>query len=97
MEYEAETQIREPANPANPAAAPATHTTIVREKRGSSGFVVIALVIIALLAAGYFFMRSQDSEIVRDAAITDAANQVGESAQKAGAAIENAADRVTGE
>ena len=97
MEYETETQIREPANPASPAAAPSTHTTIVREKRGSSGFVVIALVVVALLAAGYFFMRSQDSEIVRDAAITDAANQVGESAQKAGAAIENAADRVTGE
>ena len=97
MQYETETQIREPVNPAAPTAAPATHTTIVREKRGSGGFVVMALVIVALLAAGYFFMRSQDSEIVRDAAITDAANQVGESAQKAGAAIENAADKVTGE
>lgn len=89
MEYETRTEVREPTEP--------THTTIIREKRGSGGMLLVALAVIAVLVAAFLFMRQQDSEIMRDAAITDAAQQVGQSAERAGAAIENAADKVTGE
>lgn len=78
--------------------APSVHTTtIIREKRGSGGAVIGVIAVVALLVAGFIYMRGQDSGIIRDAAIADAAQEVGASAQQAGDAIENAANKVAGE
>lgn len=89
MEHQRETEIVEPAT--------STHTTIIREKRGSGGVMIALIVIVGLLVAGFLYMRSQDSQMMRDAAIADAAQQVGDSAEKAGSAVENAAKDLTGE
>lgn len=99
MDYDRETEVRETAaNQAatTPQSAAPTHTTIIREKRGSGGVMIALIAVVALLVAGFLFLRGQDSEVMRDAAIADAAQQVGDSAQQAGQAIENAANDVTG-
>ncbi len=89
-EREHETEVRD-------AAAPTHTTTIIREKRGSGGMVLGLIVVVGLVVAGLLYMRSQDSEVMRDAAIAVAAQQVGDSAQQAGEAIEDAANKVAGE
>lgn len=88
---EHETEVRDATS------APTQTTTIIREKRGSGGIVLVLVVIVGLTVAGFLYMRAQDSEVMRDAAIADAAQQVGDSAQQAGEAIESAANKVAGE
>lgn len=66
------------------------HTTIVNERRGSGGLIIAFIVLVALGLAVFFYAQNQNSEMARDSAITGAAQQVGESAQKAGEAVENA-------
>lgn len=87
----------EPATDVQHTAAPVHTTTIIREKRGSGGVVIGLIVVVALVVAGFIYMRAQDSEVMRDTAVADAAQKVGDSAEQAGEAIENAANKVTGE
>lgn len=68
------------------------HTTIIRERGGSGGLILALVLVIALGVAAFLYARAQNSEIARDNAIAGAAQQVGESAQRAGAAVENAAN-----
>lgn len=85
-----QTEIRDPVTPANT-------TTIIHEKRSSGGAILAVIAVIGLLVAAFLFMRAQDSEVMRDAAIADAAQKVGNSAEQAGQAVENAADKLAGE
>lgn len=96
---EHETTRTEIHDPATPPVTPATShtTTVIREKRGSGGMVLGVIAVIGILVAAFVFMNQQDSEVMRDAAIADAAQKVGDSAQQAGEAVENAADKLTTE
>lgn len=89
MENEPKTELRETVTPA--------HTTVIHEKRGSGGIMIAVIAVVALLVGAFIYMRGQDSEVMRDAAISDAAQKVGESAQQAGEAIEDAASKVAPE
>lgn len=91
MQTEDRTEVHEPVTPAH------NTTTIIHEKRGSGGAIFAVIAVIGLLVAAVLFMRSQDSEVMRDAAIADAAQKVGNSAEQAGQAVENAADKLTAE
>lgn len=78
-----------------------THTThVVSDRRSSDGgsgkwlFMIVLVIAVALVA--YFLMQPSASEIAKDTAITDAANQVGDAAGQVGEAAENAADNVAG-
>ena len=81
------TDTRNDTRSANPG-----HTTIIRERGGSGGLILALVLVVALGIAAFLYFRGQNAEITRDAAITDAAQQVGQSAQRAGAAVENAAN-----
>ncbi|MGY6551731.1 MAG: hypothetical protein ACXIT4_07520 [Erythrobacter sp.] len=73
------------------------NTAIIREKSGSGGIIIGVLVVIGLAGAAFFYARGQNSEMARDAAITDAAQQVGDSVESAGSAVEDAARSAGGE
>jgi uncharacterized protein HemX len=73
------------------------HTTIIRERGGSSGLIIALVLVVALGVAAFLYMRGQNSEIARDSAVAGAAEQVGESAQRAGAAVEDAANNAAPE
>jgi hypothetical protein len=89
-EHDEEIEVRD-------AVVPTHTTTIIRERRGSGGAVFGLIVAAGLIGAGFLYVRSQDSEAIRDAAIANAAHQVGDSAQQAGEAVENAANKIAGE
>lgn len=80
-----------------------THTTIIRESEparrsgGGMGMILFALVLVAALVVGAMLLsRGQNAEIAKDNAVADAAQKVGDSAAQAGQAVEDAADKVTG-
>ena len=74
-----------------------THTVVTDgEPRSSgSGWLIPILLIVALVAGFLIFSRMSGSEVAKDNAIENAANDVGDAAKQAGAAVENAADNVT--
>ncbi|BDI60983.1 hypothetical protein [Qipengyuania nanhaisediminis] len=78
-----------------------THTVHTINSGGhesSAGKWLFLLVLVAaLLAGGYFLTQSNASEIARDNAIADAANDVGDSANQVGDAAQDVADNVPGE
>lgn len=76
--------------------APAQTTTIIRERETSSGMgILIAVILLIAVVAGiYMFSRTSDSEVVRNDAITGAANEIGEAAGKVGDAAQDAAKSV---
>ena len=95
------------ANDSN-AAAPAatTHTTIIRDAddhgaSGGAGWLIALVLVIALAAGIYIFSQTSASEVVKDNAIANAANEVGsaagavgEAAGQVGDAVEDAADNI---
>jgi hypothetical protein len=75
-----------------------THTIVTDENPrsgGGSGWLIAIVLIIAVIAGIWFFSGMSNSEAAKDNAIANAADNVGEAAQKAGNAVENAADNVT--
>ena len=74
-----------------------THTVITDhgEKR-SGGFSWGLLILLAVLAIGavVIFSQMSNSEVAKDQAIANAADQVGEAASQVGAAAENAGEAV---
>lgn len=75
-----------------------THTVTEGSDGGGAFKWVVLLLLVAVIAVGaYLLTQTNASEIARDEAITDAANQVGEAANQIGEAAEDAADAVTGE
>jgi uncharacterized protein HemX len=61
---------------------------------GGNGLLIALLVLVALAVGGYFLMAGSDSEARKDNAIAEAASDVGNAAEKAGAAVEKAADKI---
>ncbi|MFN4112460.1 MAG: hypothetical protein ACK4GD_00805 [Sphingomonadaceae bacterium] len=77
-----------------------THTTtVIREaeapKRGAGPWLVIAVIVALAVAALVVFSQYGQSEIAKDAAIAEAANEVGAAAQQVGEAAQEAADQMT--
>jgi hypothetical protein len=78
-----------------------THTThtIVTDgaprSGGGSGWLIALVLIVAVIAAIWFFSGMSNSESAKDNAIANAADNVGAAAEKAGNAVENAADNVS--
>lgn len=72
--------------------------TVIIERRSGSGVGwVIALVLIAGIAVGaYFLSQSGARDAVETEAISDAAGNVGDAAQQVGDAAQDAADAVGG-
>lgn len=70
----------------------APHTTII-ERRGSGGGLLIGLaVLIAVIVGAYFLLNRSASENAESISISRAADKVGATADKAGDAIEGAAN-----
>lgn len=72
-----------------------THTTVYQDRpasRGGSGWLIGLVLVIALLAGGYFLLQMQDSRSARDSAIADAADDVGTAAKQIGDAAKDATD-----
>lgn len=74
-----------------------THTVVTdgEPRRGGSGWLIPVLLIIALIAAFLIFSNMSDSEVAKDNAVAEAAGDVGNAAEQAGQAVEEAADEVT--
>jgi len=67
------------------------HTTVI-ERRGGGGGVLIGLaVLLAVIVGAYLLLVRNDSEVAKNNAITSAAKSVGDTAYKAGAAVDRAA------
>ena len=67
------------------------HTTVI-ERRGGGGGVLIGLaVLLAVIVGAYLLLVRNDSEVAKNNAITSAAKSVGDTADKAGAAVDRAA------
>jgi hypothetical protein len=72
-----------------------THTThtVVHDgepRRGGTGWLIPLLLIVALVAGFLIFSNMSGSEVAKDNAVADAANNVGEAAQNVGDAAQDA-------
>lgn len=75
-----------------------THTTVVTDeprRRGSSGWIIALVLILAVIVGIYLFTQTSGAEVAKDNAIAEAASEVGDAAQQAGDAVDRAADEVT--
>lgn len=86
------TEVRTPAGDTH-----TTHTVVTDGDRrgGGSGWVIALVLIVALIAAIWFFSGMSNSEAAKDNAIADAASNVGNAAQQVGDAAQDAANNVT--
>lgn len=67
------------------------HTTVI-ERRGSGAGILIGLVLlVAVIIGGFYLFNQSNNENRKTDAITQAAKDVGSSAQKAGDAAQKAA------
>lgn len=75
---------------------PASVTVNTAPASGGSGFgAIAAILLLAVLAVGgYFLFTKNSSQERKDNAVAEAADNVGAAAQKAGAAVEKAADKI---
>lgn len=81
-----------------PSAAPqSTHTTVIhdgdRRSGGGSGWFIGVVLVLALIAGLYFFTQMSGSEMAKDNAVANAANQVGSAAQDVGNAAQDAVNK----
>jgi type II secretory pathway pseudopilin PulG len=70
------------------------HTIIVESPSrsgGSSGWAIALVLIVALIAGVVFFTQMSSSQKAKDAAITNAAQDVGQAARNVGDAAQDAA------
>ena len=61
-------------------------------RSSGAGWIVALVLVVALIVGIVFFSQMSNSQTAKDNAITNAAGQVGDAAQKAGAAAQDAAD-----
>ncbi|MCT2558106.1 hypothetical protein N0B51_03840 [Tsuneonella sp. YG55] len=74
-----------------------THTVITdgeTRSGGGSGWLIAIVLIIAVIAGVFIFSNMSGSEVAKDNAIENAANNVGEAAQQVGDAAQDAADNL---
>ncbi|MGF7152577.1 hypothetical protein [Novosphingobium gossypii] len=75
---------------AAPQAAPG-HTTIIRETRTGGGTgIVLAVILLVAIVGGIYLFSQNSSESIKDNAIAEAANDVGNAATKVGDAAQDA-------
>ncbi|OWK32505.1 hypothetical protein [Sphingomonas mucosissima] len=68
------------------------NTTIIeRRSGGGSGMLIGLAVLLAVIVAAFFLFNQSKNEGMESRAITSAAQSVGDTAEKAGAAIDGAA------
>ena len=74
-----------------------THTThVVERRRGGGGGLLIGLAVLLLAAAGIYFLTQMNArEASETAAVNEAAESVGDAADKVGGAVEDAANDLT--
>lgn len=73
-------------------------TTVIHETRSGgsgAGWAIAIILVLALVAGIWFFSQSNHSQIAKDNAITNAANNVGSAAKDVGSAAKDAADNAT--
>jgi flagellar basal body-associated protein FliL len=63
-------------------------------ERGSTSTIFAIVMLVAIIVGSVMWMSASKSRNAKDAAITGAANDVGKAAEKAGNAIEKAADKL---
>ena len=64
---------------------------VVVERRGGGGTAILVILLLAALAvAGYFLLRADHRGAAQSAAVEDAAQSVGDTADKVGDAVTNA-------
>ena len=71
-----------------------THTTVVTDEPrggGGSGWVIAIVLILAIIVGIWAFSTMGGSEMAKDDAVADAANNVGDAAQQVGDAAQDAA------
>lgn len=76
---------------------PVTHTTVIRETGSSGsgmGILLAVVLLVAILGGIYLFSRNSASEEARNRAVAEAARDVGNAANKAGDAAQEAARNV---
>lgn len=68
-------------------------TTVIHETRSSgSGWAIAIVLILAVIAGVWLFSQSNNSEVAKNNAITNAANNVGAAAEDVGDAAKDAAN-----
>ena len=72
-----------------------THTVVTDGERrsGGSGWLIAIVLIIAVVAGFFIFSNMSGSEVAKDNAIENAANNVGEAAQNVGDAAQDAVNK----
>ncbi len=80
-----------------PSGETHTHTTVVSDRPTSGGatWLIVVLVVILAAVAVFYLSGMSSSEVAKDNAIADAADEVGTAASQAGEAVQDAADAVT--
>lgn len=76
-----------------PAAV--TVNTAPASSGGGFGAIMGILLLLAIIAGGYFLFANNESEARKDNAVAEAADNVGAAAEKAGNAVEKAAEEIT--
>lgn len=77
----------------NVPPAGAQPTTTIVERRGGGGGMLIGLAVLLLVVIGAFYLFNQSkNDAIRTDAVSSAAKSVGDTAEKAGEAIEGAAN-----
>jgi hypothetical protein len=73
-----------------------THTTVVSDepRGGGSGWVIAIVLLLAIVVGVWAFSTWGNSEMAENAAVADAAGEVGEAAQQVGDAAQDAAGSV---
>lgn len=71
-----------------------SHTVVTDDggRRGGSGWLIALALILVAIVGFYLFTQQSGSEIAKDNAVADAANQVGDAAQNVGEAAKDAVD-----
>ena len=76
-----------------------THTTVISDEprsRGGAGlWIALVLLIVVVVGAIWFFSGANQSEIAKDTAVAEAADEVGNAAGQVGDAARDVADTVT--
>lgn len=68
-----------------------THTVVTDDgvRRGGSGWLIALALILAAIVGFYLFSQQSGSEVAKDNAVAEAANNVGEAAQNVGEAAKD--------
>ncbi|MGL5839934.1 MAG: hypothetical protein ACRCY3_15680 [Sphingorhabdus sp.] len=75
---------------------PTAVTVNTGDKPGNGGISgILAILALAVLAIGGYFLLTNNSEERKDNAVAEAADDIGAAAEKAGNAVEKAADNLT--